>query len=175
MNSPATEVRVRRMIREDLERVMALAASLKELPSWTLVNYLAALDLDPNRDATPRRMALTAIGPEPEFLLMGFAIASLLPPQAELEIIAVDAQFQRRGLARKLFEELAGKLRLAGITEIVLEVRASNQAALGLYRRLGFKETGSRPRYYHDPIEDAVLMRLGLEGYEPEANQAPIS
>ncbi len=58
-------------------------------------------------------------------------------------------------------------LRLAGVTEVILEVRASNQPALGLYRRLGFVETGRRPGYYMDPpepAEDAVLMRLGLEG-----------
>jgi ribosomal-protein-alanine N-acetyltransferase len=79
-----------------------------------------------------------------------------------LEIIAVDPRFQRRSLARKLFEELVYQLGLAGIAEVVLEVRASNQSALGLYRVLGFVETGRRPRYYADPQEDAVLMRLQL-------------
>jgi ribosomal-protein-alanine N-acetyltransferase len=63
-------------------------------------------------------------------------------------------------LARHLFAALAVELALAGILEIILEVRASNAAALGLYRLLGFAETGRRPRYYHDPVEDAVLMRL---------------
>jgi ribosomal-protein-alanine N-acetyltransferase len=101
-------------------------------------------------------------------------VASLTAPQAELETIAVTAENQRRGVARKLLDEIFEKLALAGATEVVLEVRSSNQSALGLYRRLGFVETGRRPRYYHDPIEDAVLMRLGLEGYEPEANQAQI-
>jgi ribosomal protein S18 acetylase RimI-like enzyme len=27
---------------------------------------------------------------------------------------------------------------------------------------LGFVVTGRRPRYYHDPVEDAILMRLRL-------------
>jgi ribosomal-protein-alanine N-acetyltransferase len=170
MNSPSAAVHIRRMTPADLDRVMEITARLKELPQWTRANYQAAL----NEEAMPRRMALAAIGPEPEFLLMGFAVASLTAPQAELETIAVAAEKQRRGVARKLFEELAEKLALAGATEVVLEARASNQPALGLYRRLGFVETGRRPRYYHDPIEDAVLMRLGLEGYEPEANQAQI-
>jgi ribosomal-protein-alanine N-acetyltransferase len=44
----------------------------------------------------------------------------------------------------------------------MLEVRASNQAALGFYRGQGFRETGRRPRYYADPEEDAVLMLLNL-------------
>jgi ribosomal-protein-alanine N-acetyltransferase len=160
MNSPSAAVHIRRMTASDLDRVMEIAARLKELPQWTRANYQAAL----NVEAVPRRMALAAIGPEPELPLMGFAVASVTAPQAELETIAVEAEKQRRGVARKLFEELAEKLALAGVREVLLEVRASNQPALGLYRRLGFVETGRRPRYYHDPIEDAVLMRLGLEG-----------
>jgi tRNA threonylcarbamoyladenosine biosynthesis protein TsaB len=156
---------VRQMCGMDLDAVMEITARLKELPQWTRANYQAAL----HAEAVPRRMALAAIGPEPEFLLMGFAVASLMPPQAELETIAVAAENQRRGVASRLLDEIFEKLALAGATEVVLEVRASNQAALGLYRRLGFKETGRRPRYYHEPVEDAVLMRLGLEGLEPEA------
>jgi ribosomal-protein-alanine N-acetyltransferase len=144
---------------KDLDRVMALAASLKDAPHWTRENYLAALD----SNAVPRRIALVS---EESGKVAGLAVASLIPPQAELEIIAVDAQFQRRSLARRLFEELASKLRMAGVSELVLEVRASNQAALGFYRRLGFVETGRRPCYYQAPAEDAVLMRLGLEGFE---------
>jgi ribosomal-protein-alanine N-acetyltransferase len=95
--------------------------------------------------------------------VVGFAIASLLPPEAELETIAVASTAQRQGLSRRLLAELAAELRAAQITEVILEVRASNQPALGLYRRLGFAETGRRVRYYHDPVEDAVLMRLRLE------------
>jgi ribosomal-protein-alanine N-acetyltransferase len=160
------DARVRRMSPEDLDRAMEIAESLKDAPHWTRANYLAVLDLDANRAAAPRRMALVT---EEGGKVAGFAVASLMPPQAELEIIAVDAHFQRRGLARRLFVELAGKLSLARVTEIILEVRASNQPALGLYRRLGFVETGRRPCYYQAPADDAVLMRLGLEGLEPEA------
>ena len=164
MNSPAPEMRVRRMSPEDLDRVMEIAESLKEAPHWTRASYLAALDLDANRAAASPRIALVA---EEGGKVAGFAVASLMPPRAELEIIAVDAQFQRRGLARRLFTELAATLGLAGVTEVILEVRASNQPALALYRRLGFEDTGRRPCYYQAPVDDAVLMRLGLEGFEP--------
>jgi ribosomal-protein-alanine N-acetyltransferase len=151
---------------EDLDRVMEIAESLKDAPRWTRANYVAVLDLDANRAAAPPRIALVT---EEGGKVAGFAVASLMPPQAELEIIAVDAHFQRRGLARRLFVELAGKLGLAGVTEVILEVRACNQPALSLYRRLGFEETGRRPCYYQAPADDAVLMRLGLEGSLPEA------
>jgi tRNA threonylcarbamoyladenosine biosynthesis protein TsaB len=146
-------------LREGFVRnVLEIAGSLKGLPQWTRENYLTALD----PDARPRRIALMVLGPD-EAGTTGFLVASLLPPQAELEIIAVDPRFQRRGLGRKLFEELSHKLHMAGVREVVLEVRASNQAALELYRVLGFVETGRRRRYYADPQEDAVLLRLQLK------------
>jgi tRNA threonylcarbamoyladenosine biosynthesis protein TsaB len=141
-----------------LNDVMEIAGNLKGLPQWTRENYQAAM----NPDAVPRRIALVVLGPD-EDRMTGFLVARLLQPQTELEIIAVDPRVQRRGLARKLFDELVYQLGQAGITEVVLEVRESNQPALELYRSLGFVETGRRPRYYIDPVEDAVLMRLELK------------
>jgi ribosomal-protein-alanine N-acetyltransferase len=57
---------------------------------------------------------------------------------------------------------LLEELRTEEVCQLILEVRASNRAALGFYGALGFKETGRRPRYYIDPEEDAVLMGLRL-------------
>ena len=69
---------------------------------------------------------------------------------------------QRRGLAQRLFHALAIELGAAGVRDLLLEVRASNRAALGFYRSFGFGQTGLRPGYYADPVEDAVIMRLTL-------------
>jgi ribosomal-protein-alanine N-acetyltransferase len=149
--------RIRRMTPAELDRVIEIAASLPEAPQWPRSAYLAAL----SPDAAPPRIALVAQEPETG-AVTGFAVASLIPPQAELEIIAVAPAWQRRGLGRRLFAALAEQLYAAQVNEVILEARASNLAALGLYRSLGFVETGRRPRYYHDPIEDALLMRLWL-------------
>ena len=43
-----------------------------------------------------------------------------------------------------LFDALVNELRTAGVHEIVLEVRASNRAALAFYRSAGFGQTGLR-------------------------------
>ena len=74
---------------EDLDRVMEIAASLKDAPQWPREAYTAALDMDPNQDATPRRIALVTDGGQAG-KVMGLAVASLIPPQAELETIAAD-------------------------------------------------------------------------------------
>jgi ribosomal-protein-alanine N-acetyltransferase len=152
---------VRLMKAADLEQVISIAASLPDAPHWPQSAYANAL----NPDSTPRRIALVivpAAADPTQSAILGFAVASLLPPQAELETIAVAAGSQRRGLGRQLSHALAGELRAADVCELLLEVRGSNRAALAFYRSLGFAETGRRPRYYADPVEDAVLMRLIL-------------
>jgi len=148
---------MRRMTPADLDRVIEIERSLKAAPHWPPAAYLAALDAG----AAPRRTALVAEEPETGTIL-GFVVASLLAPQAELETIAVAVESQRRGVGRRLFVALAEELRLAQVGEVLLEVRASNCPALALYRALGFAEAGRRPRYYADPEEDALLLRLGL-------------
>ncbi|SPE20856.1 Ribosomal-protein-alanine acetyltransferase [Candidatus Sulfotelmatomonas gaucii] len=145
------------MTAADLARVMEIAASLPDAPHWQQSAYLAALD----PASTPRRIALVVANPQTKDS-QGFTIAHVLPPQAELETIAVDAAYQRRDLGRRLFDALASELQAAGVHEVVLEVRASNHAALGFYRSLGFGKTGLRRGYYTDPVDDAVLMKLRL-------------
>ncbi|HVN93350.1 MAG TPA: ribosomal protein S18-alanine N-acetyltransferase [Terracidiphilus sp.] len=155
MTSTTESAQVRRMTAADLTQVLEIAASLKELPQWPESAYLNAL----NSEATLRRIALVAAGPQTD-RVEGFAVASAVPPEAELELIAVAAGSQRRGLGRMLLDGLRQELRAAGAVEIALEVRASNHAALVFYRSAGFGEKGLRRGYYVDPIEDAVLMRL---------------
>jgi ribosomal-protein-alanine N-acetyltransferase len=151
------DVRIRPMISADVGRVREIANSLPQAPHWPLAAYLEALD----PHAQPRRIALVA--ENPEIGVVGFAVASLVPPQAELETIAVATKFQRNGLARQIFSALASSLRAAEAIEVLLEVRASNAHALALYRSLGFRESGFRPRYYADPEEDAILLSLLLD------------
>ena len=86
-------------------------------------------------------------------------MASLLPPQAELETIAVAACQPAPG-NRPPPAPVPPFGTRPGIHEVWLEVRVSNAPAIALYRSFGFRETGRRPRYYDEPVEDALLMSL---------------
>ena len=79
--------------------------------------------------------------------------------EAETLNIAVDPTSRRRGAAQALL--LAFLERHDG--EVFLEVRASNVPAISLYRKLGFVEVGSRPGYYHSPVENALVMRSTIK------------
>jgi ribosomal-protein-alanine N-acetyltransferase len=165
MNAPVSakseRFEIRPMRPADLDGVISLAGILEHAPAWPPAAYARALE----PLTSPRRIALVATD-SAAGALAGFAIAAIAacePPEAELEMIGVSAAYRRRGLSRRLFASLTGGLRRAGASEIYLEVRASNQPALALYRALGFVQTGVRPRYYSNPAEDAVLMRLQLK------------
>lgn len=152
---------IRHMAASDLDRVLAIAKDLPQAPHWARSAWMKALNSQIDPESTPRRVALVAAGPQPDSI-HGFVVACLLPPQAELETIAVTPERQRQGLGRLLFRALGAELKATGVDELLLEVRASNSSALAFYRALGFEKTGLRQGYYIDPIEDAVLMRLPL-------------
>jgi len=95
---------------------------------------------------------------EHEGQVKGYAILQLIHPEAELINIAVAPTARQQGLGRKLLETILHKTAAKQIETIHLEVRESNQAAIHLYRALGFQPVGLRKHYYENPREHAVLM-----------------
>lgn len=77
--------------------------------------------------------------------------------EGEVLNFAVDLLFRRANLGTALFRGLVSDAEPA-VAVIHLEVRASNSGARQFYRKLGFSDTGIRPRFYRDPDDDAILM-----------------
>jgi ribosomal protein S18 acetylase RimI-like enzyme/tRNA A37 threonylcarbamoyladenosine modification protein TsaB len=158
----ASGISVRGMTAQDIDAVMEMAAKMDDAPRWGRQAYVAAIDAGNQ----PRRVALVAEGDGAA--IAGFVVASLVPgsggshAEAELESIVTALPHQRRGVARELFTVLKTELRRQGAREVMLEVREANHSAQAFYRFLGFREEGRRAGYYAEPVEDAVLMRLGL-------------
>ncbi len=91
--------------------------------------------------------------------LAGYLVATLVPPQADLENIATVPSERRNGVARALMDDLYAACRARGVREVTLEVRASNAEGQALYRAEGFTIAGLRRNYYRHPVEDALVMR----------------
>ena len=85
--------------------------------------------------------------------VLGFVALQETLYEVEILQIAVKRAFQGQGLAQQLLVQLPDQ------KEIFLEVRVSNQPAQGLYKKMHFEEIARRKNYYHDPIEDAVIMK----------------
>lgn len=87
----------------------------------------------------------------------------LVVDEVQVINVATHPAHRRRGHARLLLEELMRDARARGAVSATLEVRASNEPAIELYRAFGFESVGVRKRYYDDG-EDAVLMSARLAG-----------
>ena len=90
--------------------------------------------------------------------LIGYLIISRYVDAWHVMNIAVDPPYRRRAIATMMMEELFGLTAGDGRRGYTLEVRVSNEGAIKLYERLGFRGRGVRRGYYTDNREDALVM-----------------
>jgi ribosomal-protein-alanine N-acetyltransferase len=96
--------------------------------------------------------------------VVAFCVCWVIFDELHINTLAVAPAARRQGLATALLRYVLADAAAAGATRATLEVRASNTAALGLYRRLGFHVAATRPGYYVKPTEDGlILWREGLD------------
>ena len=81
---------------------------------------------------------------------------------ADMMNLAVSPDYRQQGIGQILVYTLIDYLKEEGIKALFLEVRVSNIPAISLYKKLGFVEVGRRPNYYHNPKEDAFILRKEL-------------
>jgi len=151
----------------DLPLLLALERSIPTAPHWTEAEYTQCFEASAD-SRVKRQLFVAESSPTPT--LQGFAVAKLLlipngdafESEAELESIAVAPSARRLGIGSRLCEAVRDWAAKAGATSLELEVRSGSDAAIALYRQFGFTPYATRPTYYRDPIEDALLMRLPL-------------
>ena len=93
---------------------------------------------------------------------VGFAVIYRIAEEAQIMDIAVHPDHRRQGIAEALIDVICEFSRVDGAHKITLEVRRSNEGAIRLYEKKGFKAVGTRRDYYTNPCEDAVLYDLEL-------------
>jgi [ribosomal protein S18]-alanine N-acetyltransferase len=99
--------------------------------------------------------------------IVGYLCFWVVFEEVRLMNLAVIETMRHKGIARALVMQ-ALEMGLAQAARCaVLELRASNHAAHTLYRSLGFRDVSTRPTYYTNPIEDALLMELDPIVSEP--------
>lgn len=93
--------------------------------------------------------------------LMAFILGRQVEDEAEILTLAVDPNYWRQGLGRKVLQHF---LDHSGSGSVFLEVNETNRSARSLYRAAGFEEEGIRKEYYatsHGP-QNAILMRKSI-------------
>jgi [ribosomal protein S18]-alanine N-acetyltransferase len=142
------------MTSADVDAVLAIEQTVQAYP-WTRGNFIDAL-------SRGYICSVDDAGGE----IRGYAILMPVLQEAELLNICVAAGQQRKGLGRALLLEMLDMACARNIVRVFLEVRASNAAALALYRSAGFGEIGMRHGYYQNAngSEDAITMACDLTG-----------
>jgi ribosomal-protein-alanine N-acetyltransferase len=142
---PAAAVEIRRLTYADLPQVVAIERRAFTTP-WSLAMFVLEL-------SKPSGVCLAA---EVESELTAYLVCSRYDAVWHLMNVAVDPDRRRRGIATALIGALLERVGPDG--RLTLEVRRSNEGAIALYERFGFRSAGLRRRYYADNGEDAVIM-----------------
>jgi [ribosomal protein S18]-alanine N-acetyltransferase len=147
----STSTTIRPLSYSDLPQVIAIERRSFPTP-WSLAMFVLEL-------SKPSGICLAAVQRRPgksREALIGYLICSRYDKVWHLMNIAIDPARRRQGLATRLLKEMLAR---AGSEEpYTLEVRTSNAEAIALYEQFGFRAAGTRPRYYTDTGEDALIM-----------------
>lgn len=149
------EIRITRLGLESLDEIVAIENACYAKP-WSRESFSSELTQLPYSRLWGSRLA--GIGGDAGFLA-GFAVVWVIAGEGHLANLATVPALRRRGHARALMHAALDDARRRAAQFMLLEVRAGNLAAITLYREFGFRDYGSRPKYYEDG-EDALLMRV---------------
>jgi ribosomal-protein-alanine N-acetyltransferase len=152
----AADLQIAPMVADDLEAVLEIEQHAFRSP-WSRRLLLEELE---------REWAHLEVLRE-DGRIAGYINYWLVRDEVHLLNLAVHPEARRRGLGRALLRHLVDFAGTNQCRYLTLEVRRSNLPAIALYREVGFRPVGVRPRYYADDDEDAVVMLMELT--EPAA------
>ncbi len=152
---------------------MTVAAPTLREAHWADIPALALLERDlfaHDAWAEPTWWAELAGRPRRDYVvltdgdgILGYAGLDHGGDVADVMTVAVAPRAQGRGIGRRLLDELEHRARARGAAHVILEVRADNAPAIGLYERAGFAVLSTRRRYYQPGDVDAIVMRKTLQ------------
>jgi ribosomal-protein-alanine N-acetyltransferase len=154
-------MRIEPMRLRDLDEVLAIERASFPHP-WS--RHAFAYELTDNRVAhlwvirAGEPAGVAAAAP-----IVGYLCLWLIADEVHVTNVAVHPDHRGRGVARHLLGTLLETYRQQGASRAALEVRPSNDSAVRLYERFGFRRVGLRKGYYFDSGEDALLMEARLE------------
>ena len=138
---------LRRLAYADLPAVLTLERRSFPTP-WSLAMFVLEL-------SKPSSLCIAAVAGDD---VVGYLVCSRYADVWHLMNVAVSAEVRRQGVASSLLERLFSEG--GDRSRYTLEVRTSNEGAIAMYERFGFRSAGMRRRYYQDNGEDALIMWL---------------
>jgi ribosomal-protein-alanine N-acetyltransferase len=157
-NMRATQVRVRKVRKSDIDRIIDIERSWQHLSHWSIDSYYRLLSDDGFTSSFVAESESEAGIQQ----IVGFVIFHVSNGVSEVYNIAVEANHARTGVGKQLMSTVIEESRKRNATKVVLEVRKSNAGAIRFYDSFAFRIAGERKDYYSNPIEDAYVMELAV-------------
>ena len=152
---------------ESISRRRATPADLDAIMRIEEASFSAPWPRDAMLDEIVKNDGSVVVVAERGCAIVGFAVYWVVADERHLQNVATVAALRRSGVGRALVRHIVDDAKRGGAQFVILEVRASNEAAKGLYAGFGFQSIGVRRGYYQDSGEDAIVMVLALnEGEE---------
>jgi [ribosomal protein S18]-alanine N-acetyltransferase len=142
------EVQIRQFKADDI-------SAISEIEQLSFKDPFPSYFLSQLADANPATFLVAVMNDR----IVGYAVIDKWPDQEHLVSIAVIPASRKKGVGQALLDHLMERLETGSLK---LEVRRSNKAALDLYRKNGFVQSGVAHSYYTDG-EDAILMEKVIQ------------
>lgn len=147
--------------KEDIGRVVAIEHEAFS-DAWSRTSFEQLLS-----DAR----ALFVVACDGRDIVQGYVVAWYVLDEGEIANLAVSSAARQRGVGGTLLDAALAAGRTRGAATVYLEVRDSNESARSLYASRGFVQVTRRRRYYRDPTEDALVLKLDLHKTPPIASR----
>jgi [ribosomal protein S18]-alanine N-acetyltransferase len=136
----------------DVDAVAAIERESFTLP-WSRRSFV---------DLVRSHQGVFLVATDPGGAVVGYAVLLVAGSESELTNVAVATVARGRGIGRLLLDAIVLRAQQRRASSMFLEVRESNLAAQALYASKGFRAVARRRRYYSQPVEDALVLRLDL-------------
>ena len=147
---------IRRMTLEDIPAVVEIEKQCFSLP-WSEKSFEDSI----SREDTIFLVCVEELH-ENDKEITGYMGLYLSFDEASVTNVAVSPEYRKKGYGEALVAEAKVAAKEAGAECIFLEVRVSNTPAISLYNKHGFENIGIRKKFYEHPVEDAIIMKVGI-------------
>ncbi len=136
----------------DLEQIISIEVQTQKSP-WSRAQFLEEL----------KRKDRLCISCKINSIVVGYLFCRIVSPDSEILTLSIHPNYQNLGIGSKLLKHTISECSKIGILKCFLDVRVSNNIAIGLYEKLGFKKIHIRKNFYTDNLESAQVMMLEIQ------------
>lgn len=151
---------IRRMTMQDIPEVVEIEKQCFSLP-WSEKSFEDSLTREDTIFLVCETVGDVGESVVPD-CVAGYMGLYLSFDEASVTNVAVSPCFRKKGYGEALVTAAKEFAKESGAECIFLEVRESNVPAISLYKKQGFEELGIRKKFYEHPVEDAIIMKVGI-------------